>query len=152
VNEKWTEATKYFMDAIALEVDPRKKAADYLRLSSIQQKLGQAPAAKQSALKAIALNKEDGRGYLVIAGLYASAAGSCGDNVFEKNAVYWAAIDYASKAKSIDASLTKQADALIANFKKGIPDKSIAFQFNKKDGDRYTIGCWINETVTVRFY
>jgi hypothetical protein len=50
------------------------------------------------------------------------------------------------------AELTKQADALIANFKKGIPDKSIAFQFNKKDGDRYTIGCWINETVTVRFY
>jgi len=152
VNEKWAEATKYFTDAIALEVDPRKKGADYLRLASIQQKMGQFAAAKQSAMKAIALNKEDGRGYLVIAGIYASAAGTCGDNVFEKNAVYWAAIDYATKAKSVDATLTKQADALIANFKKGIPDKSIAFQFNKKDGDRYTIGCWINETVTVRFY
>ena len=29
---------------------------------------------------------------------------------------------------------------------------TIAFQFSKKDGDRYTIGCWINETITVRFY
>ena len=152
VNEKWPEATKFFTDAIALEVDPRKKSADYMRLASIQQKLGQLASAKQSALKAANLNKEDGRPYLIIASLYASAAGTCGENVFEKNAVYWAAIDFASKAKSVDAGLTKQADALIANFKKGIPDKSIAFQFSKKDGDRYTIGCWINETITVRFY
>ena len=76
---------------------------------------------------------------------------ACGNNVFEKNAVYWAAIDKANRAKSVDPSIAARVDRTIVNLRAGIPDKSISFQFNYKEGDRYTIGCWINETVTVRF-
>ena len=85
------------------------------------------------------------------ANVYAAAAGSCGSNVFEKNAVYWAAIDKAAKAKQVDPTVASRADRTIGRLRAGIPDKSISFQLGWKEGDRYSIGCWINETITVRF-
>ena len=60
-------------------------------------------------------------------------------------------MDKANRAKSVDPSLAGRADRVIAKLRPGIPDKSISFQFGFKEGDRYSIGCWINETVTVRF-
>lgn len=150
-NEKYEDAILYFTDAISQEADPLKKSRDYLRLAAIHLKLGNLSASKSDCANAIRANEISGDAYLMWANVYASAAGSCGNNVFEKNAVYWAAIDKASRAKQVDPNLTGRADKLIAAFRKGIPDKSISFQFNQKEGDRYTIGCWINETVTVRF-
>ena len=150
-NEKYEDAIKYFTDAISQEVDPMRKSRDYLRLAAIHLKLGNLSAAKGDCANAVRANENSGDAFLMWANVYASAAGTCGNNVFEKNAVYWAAIDKASRAKQVDASLTGRADKLIAAFRKGIPDKSISFQFNYKEGDRYAIGCWINETVTVRF-
>jgi tetratricopeptide (TPR) repeat protein len=150
-NEKYDDALKYFTDAIAQEADPLKKSRDYLRLAAIHLKLGNLAAAKGDCSNAIRANENSGEAYLMWANVYASAAGSCGNNVFEKNAVYWAAIDKANRAKSVDSSIAGRADKTIAKLRAGIPDKSISFQFGYKEGDRYSIGCWINETVTVRF-
>ncbi len=150
--EKYTDAMKYYSDAVAQEVDPTKKSNDYLRLAATQMKLQSFAVAKQNCLKSMTLNKNNADPYFLLASIYAEGAGTCGSNAFEKNAVYWAAIEWASKAKLVDPSASMKADRLISVFRKGIPDKSISFQFNYKEGDRYTIGCWINETVTVRFY
>ncbi|HAB35286.1 MAG TPA: hypothetical protein DCE58_01655 [Cryomorphaceae bacterium] len=150
-NEKYDDAVMYFTDAIAQEADPMKKSRDYLRLAAIHLKTGNLSAAKSDCAAAVRNNENSGEAYLMWANVYAAAAGSCGNNVFEKNAVYWAAIDKATRAKQVDTSITGRADKTIAKFRVGIPDKSISFQFGKKEGDRYAIGCWINETVTVRF-
>jgi tetratricopeptide (TPR) repeat protein len=150
-NEKYDDAVKYFTDAIAQEADPLKKAKDYLKLAAIHLKTGNLAAAKSDCSAAVRNNENSGDAYLMWANVYAAAAGSCGNNVFEKNAVYWAAIDKAARAKQVDPSVAGRSDKLVSKLRPGIPDKSISFQFGKKEGDRYTIGCWINETITVRF-
>lgn len=148
---KWADAKKYFEDAIRQEVDPKKRAKDWMKIAFVSDKLGQASEAKRACLESAKQNPESGEPYLYLASLYAQAAGSCGNNAFEKNAVYWAAINMANRAASIQPDLAPRAERLAAAFRKGIPDKSIAFQFGYKDGDSYTIGCWINERVVVRY-
>jgi tetratricopeptide (TPR) repeat protein len=150
-NEKWDEAITYFSSAIDGEVDPMKKSRDHMRISQINQKVGNLSSAKKEIVNASKLNPSSGEIYLIWASIYAQAAGQCGNNVFEKNAVYWAAVNKLNQAKNIDPEIAVRANKAIANYKKGFPDKSISFQFGYKEGDSYRIPCWINETVRVAF-
>ena len=147
----YADSKKYYDDAIRQEVDPKKKAKDWMRLAQIAEKQGQMAEAKRACLESARANPESGEPYLFLAILYGQAAGSCGSNAFEKNAVYWAAISMANRAASVQPDLTAKAESLNASFRKNVPDKSIAFQFNYKEGDSYTVGCWINERIVVRF-
>lgn len=147
-NNDYNKALSFFKEAADQEVDPKKQANDYYKLAISNQKLGRLAVAKSNLLKAASLKKGWGDPYVVLATLYAQADGTCGSNVFEKKAVYWAAIDKLKYAKSIDGSASNKANRLINIYKKQLPDKSVVFQLNKKQGDKYTIGCWINETVT----
>jgi tetratricopeptide (TPR) repeat protein len=150
-NEKWEEAIKYFSIAIEGEVDPIKKSRDHMRIAVINQKIGDLPSAKKQIVNASRLNESSGEIYLVWASIYAQAAGTCGNNVFEKNAVYWAAVNKLIKAKQVDPEISSRANKAIVNYRNGFPDKSISFQFGYKEGDSYRIPCWINETVRVAF-
>ncbi|HCQ16026.1 MAG TPA: hypothetical protein DIU20_07190 [Cryomorphaceae bacterium] len=147
-NGNYSKAADYFKEAANQEVDPKKSSADYLRIAASYQKTGRLSDAKNAALKAASLRKGWGDPYILIAGLYAQADGSCGSNVFEKKAVYWAAIDKLQYARSIDPEVSGKANRLIGVYKQQLPDKSISFQLNHTEGEKYTIGCWIGETVT----
>ena len=148
----YATAAKYFEEASNLEEDPRAKSRDYLKNAVVYQKLGQLAKAKSYALKSANLIRTKGDAYIVLATIYADAAGTCGNNAIEKNAVYWAAIDKLNYAKSIDPEVTDKANRLISAYKKSVPQKSVGFGLGYKDGDKYTIGCWINETVVIKFY
>ncbi len=150
-NKNYSDAIKYFTEAAQGEIDPKKQATDYLNVASFYQKQGRLADAKNAAVKAANLRKNWGKPYLIIASVYAQADGKCGTNVFEKKAVYWAAIDKLNYAKSIDASVARTADRLIAAYKKQLPDKSTIFQLGIKEGDKHTIGCFVNETITVSY-
>ena len=50
-NEKWLEAKKYFEDAIRQEVDPKKRAKDWMKIAYISDKLGQPSEAKRACLE-----------------------------------------------------------------------------------------------------
>ncbi len=150
-NKDYVKAVEYFNSAASQEPDPIKRSDDYRRAALGYRLKGNLEAAKSSALKAISNNKNSGEGYILLAEIYGSADGVCGNNVFEKKAVFWAAIDKLKYAKSIDSSVSNKANKLIAAYSKQLPDKSISFQLNWKDGDKYTIGCWINESIVVNF-
>ena len=122
-----------------------------MRIAVINQKIGDLPSAKKQIVNASRLNESSGEIYLVWASIYAQAAGTCGNNVFEKNAVYWAAVNKLIKAKQVDPEISSRANKAIMNYRNGFPDKSISFQFGYKEGDSYRIPCWINETVRVAF-
>ena len=151
-NEKWDEAVTYFQSAVDQELDPVLQAQDYLRMATCYMQLDKLSSAKSAALNSAKADPSIGEPYLIIAQAYGKAAGTCGANAFEKNAVYWAAMNKAARAKSIDPELTRMADALINAYRGAVPDKTIAFQFGWKEGDSYTIGCWINERVVVHFF
>jgi len=148
----WAMAKKYYTEAIEQEEDLRRKANDYMGLAYVNQKMGQLSAAKTSCLKAGQLRKDWGNPYLYLATIYADAAGTCGSNAVEKNAVYWAAINKLTYARSIDPEVSAKASKLINAYSQAVPDKGVAFQLGYKEGDVVNIGCWINEKVTVKFY
>ena len=148
----YTTAVKYFEEASELEEDPRAKSRDLLKSAIVYQKLGSLSKAKSMALKSANLIRTKGDAYIVLATIYADAAGTCGADAIQKNAVYWAAIDKLNYAKSIDPESADKANRLISAYKKAVPQKSVGFGLGYKDGDKYTIGCWINETVVIKFY
>jgi hypothetical protein len=148
----WAMAKKYYMESIEQEVDIRRKASDYMGLAYANNKLGNPAAAKSNCLAAAQLRKDWGNPYFYLATLYAEAAGKCGSNAVENKAVYWAAINKLSYARSIDPEVADKATKLISAYSKAVPDKGVAFQLGYKEGDQVRIGCWINETVTVKFY
>ncbi len=150
--KEYSKAIKYYEEAIKLEEDPRARAKDLLNIALAKQRSGNLSEAKTYALKAAAMRKNWGDPYIVLASIYADAAGTCGENAIEKNAVYWAAIDKLNYAKSIDVECANKANKYIAAYKGAVPQKSTAFALGYKEGDRYTIGCWINETVVLKFY
>lgn len=148
----WALAKKYYLEAIEQEEDMIKAGDDYMALAYINNKMGNLSEAKSDCLKAGQLHKFWGKPYLYLATLYADAAGSCGSNAVEKNAVYWAAINKLSYARSIDPTIADKAAKLISVYSAAVPDKGVAFQLGFKEGDKINIGCWINETVSVKFY
>ncbi len=150
-NNNNSKAMEYFKEAANLEVDPKKQATDYLRIASISLKVGRLADAKAYALKAANARSGWGTPYIIIASAYAQADGQCGDNIFEKKAVYWAAIDKLKYAKSIDPSVSSKANQLINSYKKQLPDKATIFQLGIKEGDKHSIGCTVNETIIVDY-
>lgn len=150
-NNNYSKGIEYFKEAATQEVDPRKQADDYLRIATSYQKMGRLADAKNAAQRAASLRSGWGLPYIVIATVYAQGEDQCGNDVFEKKAVYWAAIDKLQQAKSIDPSVASKANRLIGAYKQQLPDKSVIFQLGKKEGDKYTIGCFINETITVNY-
>tara|TARA_R110002096_G_scaffold126532_3_gene273590 strand:- start:15494 stop:16921 length:1428 start_codon:yes stop_codon:yes gene_type:complete len=149
---EYSKSLKYFEEAATQEIDPKKAAKDYYFMANINIKIGQLSSAKSNCLKAAAKRRDWGNPYVLLAQIYAAAEGKCGANVFEKKAVYWLAIDKLNYAKSIDPTVAKKANSLIASYKKQVPDKSICFNLGIIEGQKHSIGCWINETITVAFY
>jgi len=134
--KSFSKATTFLKQAIELQEDSLKKADYYYMLANHYFKnLKQFAAARVFAQKAASLH---------------TGWGTSGANDFEKGAVYWVAVDKYIRAKSIDGSIAEEANKKIATWSKYFPTKKDAFFYNYTEGKSYTVGCWINETTTVR--
>ncbi len=149
--KEYSKAIQYFTEAANKEADPKRAAADQMRIAAANLKMGSYGSAKSSALKAASLRKNWGDPYILIAQIYAAVHEGCGDNAFEKRAVFWAAINKLEYARSIDPSVANKAARLISAYTKQLPDKSVSFQLGHTNGEKYSIGCIVNETITVKF-
>jgi len=149
--QDYKKAEEYFKKAIELADDNELKAKYSMDLAKVFTKQKSFAAARKHALNAAKFKPGWGEPYLLIGKLYASSAQSCGSDKFEKNAVYWVAVDKFIKAKSVDPSIAKQANSLIGQYKAHFPNKEEAFFKGVNAGDSYTVGCWINESTKARF-
>ena len=68
-----------------------------------------------------------------------------------QKAIYWLAVDYLNKAKSIDPSVADKANSKIASYKKYFPTKEDCFFKGIKEGQTVEVGCWIGESTKARF-
>lgn len=144
------EAEKYYNEAINLESDVNQRAAYFYELASITYYHLKNPSqAKVLANKALEENPNLGRAYQLIGDMYANER-NCGNDDFEKKAVFWAAVDKYIKAKQVDPELAESMDALIDSYSQYFPAKEDIFFHDLKTGDTYNVGCWINERTTVR--
>lgn len=149
-SDKLEDATRYYKQAIELEIEDVQKAKYYLELGDVTRRLGNYSQARTYALNSIELDATSGYPYLLIGNIYAAASKSCGEEEYHQKAVYWAAVDKFIKAKSVDPELTEDANKFIEAYKPHFPDNETIFFNGDKEGGSYTVGCWINEKTTVR--
>lgn len=132
-----------------LETDPLKKAKYKLKFAQNAKDRGQLSKARSLAREALSFNPNSGRAYLFIASLYAASANSCGSSEFEKRMVYVAALNMARRASSVDPSISSTARKYIRSYQGNVPSQSVIFTAGANPGGKYTIKCWIGETVTI---
>ncbi len=153
--EEYRKASQFFQEAVKLyDADEINSKADaYLKLAEIHfRRLNQLSRARSFALNAAELRPKDGRPLLLIGDMYANSASSCGENDFEKKTGYWAAVDKFIQARNIDDSPSVQSAASqrISTWSQYFPDDELIFFHGYEKGQSYQVGCWINETTTVR--
>lgn len=145
------KASSYFLEAIpGLEDDKKAKAYYYLAVINFTDK--DFATARSYALKALAVNPNDGKSYILIGNCYAATASSCGNDEIGKRAGYWAAVDKFSRAKQVDndPQVIEDANSNIATYSRYFPNTERLFFYDYQKGQSYTINCWYSETTTVR--
>lgn len=149
-NGETNKAMDYFNQAVDQEYDTYKKGGYLLKVSQILSKKGRKSEARTYAYRALEQAPTMGKAYLIIAGMYASSANSCGTDVVSKRMVYVAALNKALKAKAVDPSISRLANKYIKSYSHNLPSKKDLFVAGIEAGSTHRIGCWIGETVRVR--
>ena len=143
------KAMEYFDRAIELEASVTNKSELCYKVADIYYNLSKYGKARSYAQKALALNSKYGAPHILIAQCYAATPSWSDDNTLN-NCTYYLCIDRLERAKSVDPSVKREADKLIAAYKKYTPSNEELFMKGYKAGEKVTIGGWINETTTIR--
>jgi len=122
-----------------------KTLLDYANSLRMEKKYSQAIS---QTIKALQIKPDWGEAYLLQGNIYVSGAKSCG-NDFEQTTVYWLAVDCFVKAIS-DDKVKDIAVKSINTYSKYFPNKETCFFNGVQSGEKYTIGCWINQTTLAR--
>lgn len=142
------KALEYYGQSAELETNNSDKAVLYYRMANVYKDQGRFSRARSYYRKALNFKPSLGVAYLQIASMYASSANDCGKTTFEKRAVYWIAAKYAERAGRVNPSIRSAANQAVRGYKGRAPQKAEIFTSGKA-GQKITIGCWINETVSV---
>lgn len=109
------------------------------------------PQARKYALQAADVRPNWGEPYILIGRLYASSGPLCGPGRgWDSQIVVWPAIDMWNKAKSVDPSVSAEANKWIRDYSKYMPKKEDVFIRNLQAGQTFRVGCWIQETTKIR--
>jgi tetratricopeptide (TPR) repeat protein len=149
--KKYNEAIDFFKQAIEMNEDQSKSADYHIALASAYSSMGSYSSARVEAKKAASLKSGYGLPYIMIGDWIASSSSCGGEDACIQKAIYWLAVDYYTKAKSIDPSVASTANQKIATYKKYFPTKEDCFFGGTKEGDVIKIGCWIGESTKARF-
>jgi tetratricopeptide (TPR) repeat protein len=145
---KSSEAIAFYEESLTMESDLYRKADILYKIATKLKKRGLKSQSRKYALRALENKPSMGKAYVLIASLYASSANDCGNNQFEKQAVYWLASQTARRAATVDPSLNKTAQILEASYSGRAPSKTDIFTQGKA-GEQIRFDCWINASVTV---
>lgn len=147
--KKYSEAEKYYTEAVELETDNVVKSGLLTKLATLELSSDNKQAARDFAKAAYSLDPANGNALYIIAEAYAGARVG---EAFENQTVYWVVVDYLVRAKNTDPSLKNQADERIAIYSRLYPTKEEAFfRSLVNEGAGYNVGGWVNESTTIRF-
>lgn len=152
------DAIDYYLEAFALadaldaaEKDPFKVKAS-IRAAYCYLSNAQYAKVKLMANKALSIDPNNGEAYMLLGDAYSGGASSFGEDACAKRSGHWAAADKYAAAMSKDPSLKDKAASKLSKAKSRFPSKSECFFIGVKEGDSYSVGGWINETTTARFF
>ncbi len=150
--QDYATAIKFFEEAAKLETDVATKAEDFYMIALLTFEQKNYSKAREYCRQAIAANGSYGAPYLLIGKMYAATAKSVypNDGVLAR-AVYFAAIDKFTKAKSVDSSCADEANSLISSYRAHLPSTEEVFMHpDLEKGKSFTVGGWIGESTVVR--
>jgi len=146
----YDKAISYLEQAVNLETDGSIKSKFYIEIADIVFRIKKdLPLAKSYCVKAMQADPKSGLPHMLLGRIYANAK-NYGDDDLAHAAVFWAAVDQFNIAKKKDPSLAQMANEYIATYSKHFPSQETVFFYTFKQGDKYELKGWINETTTVR--
>jgi len=147
----YSGAISKYREAITTETDNTKKASYHFYIAStLFRKMKKYGDARSEAKTAISINPNYGRAYMLIGDMYATGARNCGDSWNQRLAVL-AAMEKYAKAARVDPSVAEEANGKKAKYRGSLPNKEEGFLRGVKSGQQQKVGCWIGETVTVKY-
>lgn len=149
-NKEYETAMKYYEQAAELETNKEKSSGYMMTLSQILFSQRRYSQARQAAYDALKFKSTNGDAYILIAQMYASSAEGVFSESEKRGLVFAAAVDKLQKAKSVDPSVTNEANRLINQYSGYYMDKENAFMMGLKVGDSVFVPGWIGETTTIR--
>lgn len=150
--KNFSQAASYYQKSLELEQDPTKQAKTYMQLAKIERVANKSfSGARKYARKAAELQAGWGDPYIFIGDLYMSSAGSCSGDKLDGRSVYWVAADMYARAKDIDPVSAAKAQKKLNAAYGGFPSKEKVFFVGLNKGQRFTVGCWIGQSTTVRY-
>jgi tetratricopeptide (TPR) repeat protein len=149
---RYKEAISKFEEYIENSTDNDAKFRYAMYVSRIYYSdLRNFPQSRRWANEAKKYNNRSGEPDLLIGKLYASSGPLCGPGRgFESQKVVWPAIDKFIAARNLDPSVAAEANRLIGQYSRYMPTSEDVFFRSLTKGGSYTVGCWINETTTIR--
>lgn len=147
----YNTAIPYFEKAMDLDSSSSNKANYAMTIADCYYRMNKFSESREAARRAITFKPDMGQAYYWIGVLYASSGKLCGPGTgFESQKVLWPAFDYFIKAKAIDPSVAADCDKMMADYKPFLPNAKDVAAKKLKEGQQYKVGCWINESGTVR--
>ncbi len=138
------KAISYYNQAIELATEKSDKASGHLELARIYEERGQRGTARKEALNAAEIDPaKASTAYSFIGAMIFRSYDQCkaGVSIVDDRAIFIAAYEYFRKAGDNERMAQARAQ---------FPSKEEIFTATKSVGDKVTVGCWINETVTLQ--
>ena len=133
--KNYTKAIDYFDKAIELTEENSTKETLTVNVAKMLLIKGQSSKAGSYANSVLDLNANNGEAYLIKAAIIAGSR--CGTSAFEDAAIYWAAYDMASKAKSVDLNVSSEASKAMSQYRARFPAGGDVFAQGLKTGESY---------------
>jgi len=136
-------ADKYFQEAIELAENDEAKGQIYYAMAASNAKRGQKVTARSNSMKAVQFDPSLKEAYKLVGDLYLSSYNECKEGVskVQDRAIYLAAYEMYKKAG--DSRMMRAAE-------EQFPSIEEIFELDFKEGQTIKVGCWINETVTLK--
>jgi len=142
-------ALNFFKEAIELFETNEQKVDPWYMIGLIHQIKGNFPEARSAAREVLKLKPNSGKAYLLIGDLYAASGSRCSSDEAVPLDFYWAADDKYRTAAAVDPSVADQAREKRSKLR--FPSEQDKFVRGwTTPGAEYRVGCWIQETTTVR--
>ena len=142
-------ALSFFKEAIQLFETNEQKVDPWYMIGLVHQIKGNFVEARNAAREVLKLKPNSGKAYILIGDLYAASGSKCGGEDAIPLDYNWAADDKYVRAVSVDPSVADQVRERRARLR--FPSEQDKFVRGwTTPGAVYTVGCWIQETTTVR--
>ena len=147
------KASQFFKEGISMEKDSNKLVNYYLKNARFLNNSGNSSKGINMARKALEIEPNSAKAYLVMGDAIIYGAKYCKDLKFSGSEVYWVAVDYYNKAAelSITEEIRKKSLQNASKYSEYFPLTNVIFMDKTvNEGSKYTVKCWINTTTTVR--